>query len=66
VFGISGNWSLLFGGLLLIVTLIQNPDGIAGTTYRKWQLRKKAALAADGGRDEPSRLPARASAMAEP
>jgi branched-chain amino acid transport system permease protein len=66
VFGISGNWSLLFGGLLLIVTLIQNPDGIAGTTYRKWQLRKKAALAANGGRAEPSRLAARASAMAEP
>jgi branched-chain amino acid transport system permease protein len=64
VFGISGNWSLLFGGLLLIVTLIQNPDGVAGTTYRKWQLRKKAALAAGGGRAEPSRMPAQASAMA--
>ena len=66
VFGISGNWSLLFGGLLLIVTLIQNPDGVAGTTYRKWQLRKKTALAATSGRAEPSRVPARASAMAEP
>jgi branched-chain amino acid transport system permease protein len=66
VFGISGNWSLLFGGLLLIVTLIQNPDGVAGTTYRKWQLRKKAALAAGAERAEPSRLPSRASAMAEP
>jgi ABC-type branched-subunit amino acid transport system permease subunit len=66
VFGISGNWSLLFGGLLLIVTLIQNPDGIAGTTYRKWQLRKRAALAASKGRAEPSRVPAQASAMAEP
>ena len=66
VFGISGNWSLLFGGLLLIVTLIQNPDGVAGTTYRKWQLRKKAALAAGGQRAEPNRAPARASAMAEP
>jgi len=66
VFGISGNWSLLFGGLLLIVTLIQNPDGVAGTTYRKWQLRKKAALAAGGQRSESSRVPARASAMAEP
>jgi branched-chain amino acid transport system permease protein len=66
VFGISGNWSLLFGGLLLIVTLIQNPDGVAGTTYRKWQLRKKAALAAGGQRAESSRAPARASALAEP
>ena len=32
---ISGNWTLLVGGVILIVTLIQNPEGIAGTTYRK-------------------------------
>ena len=63
-FGISGNWSLLVGGLLLIVTLIQNPDGVAGTTYRKWQLRKKAALANNDDRAAPSPVPAQASAMA--
>ncbi len=40
-FGISGNWALLFAGLALIVTLIQNPDGVAGATYRKRQLKKK-------------------------
>ena len=40
-FGISGNWALLFAGLALIVTLIQNPDGVAGATYRKQQLKKK-------------------------
>ena len=40
-FGISGNWALLFAGLALIVTLIQNPDGVAGATYRKHQLRMK-------------------------
>lgn len=40
-FGISGNWALLFGGLALIVTLFQNPDGVAGATYRKRQLKKK-------------------------
>ena len=62
--GISGTWSLLFGGLLLIVTLIANPDGIAGTTYRKQQLKKKATLAATGGRPESSRVPATASAVA--
>jgi len=33
--GVSGNWALLFGGVALIVTLIQNPDGVAGATYRK-------------------------------
>jgi len=25
----------------LIVTLIQNPDGVAGATYRKYQLKKR-------------------------
>jgi branched-chain amino acid transport system permease protein len=42
-FGISGNWALLFAGLALIVTLIQNPDGVAGATYRKHQLKKRRA-----------------------
>jgi branched-chain amino acid transport system permease protein len=45
---ISGNWTLLVGGLLLIVTVIQNPDGVAGTTYRKQQLKAKRVTAADG------------------
>ena len=45
-FGISGNWALLFGGLALIVTLFQNPDGVAGATYRKRQLKKKRRAAA--------------------
>jgi branched-chain amino acid transport system permease protein len=40
-FGISGNWALLFAGLALIVTLIQNPDGIAGATWRKREAKKK-------------------------
>jgi branched-chain amino acid transport system permease protein len=41
-FDISGNWALLFGGLALIVTLIQNPDGVAGAMWRKRQARRKA------------------------
>lgn len=41
LFNISGNWSLLVGGVILIFTLIQNPDGIAGTTYRDLQARKR-------------------------
>ena len=45
--GISGNWTLLVGGLILIVTLIQNPEGVAGTTHRKRQEAKRAAAAAD-------------------
>jgi branched-chain amino acid transport system permease protein len=62
--GISGNWSLLVGGLLLIVTLIQNPDGVAGTTYRRRQLKKRAALDAAGDRSASRRRPTPASAMA--
>jgi branched-chain amino acid transport system permease protein len=27
-FGLSGNWFLLFGGVVLIFTLIQNPEGV--------------------------------------
>ena len=46
ILGISGNWTLLVGGLILIVTLIQNPEGVAGTTYRKRQAAKRAAAAA--------------------
>ncbi|WP_408646395.1 ABC transporter permease subunit [Streptomyces jeddahensis] len=41
-FGIKGSWALLFGGISLIVTLIANPDGIAGANHR----RKKAKTAA--------------------
>ena len=29
-FGLNGNWFLLVGGLLLIFTLLQNPEGVAG------------------------------------
>jgi branched-chain amino acid transport system permease protein len=38
-FGLSGNWFLLFGGVVLIVTLIQNPEGVAGSFYRTLQAR---------------------------
>jgi branched-chain amino acid transport system permease protein len=48
ILGISGNWTLLIGGLILIVTLIQNPEGVAGTTHRKRQVAKRAAAAASG------------------
>ena len=45
---ISGNWTLLVGGVILIVTLIQNPEGIAGTTYRKRMAARRAKAAAAG------------------
>jgi branched-chain amino acid transport system permease protein len=34
-FGLDGNWFLLFGGLILIFTLLQNPTGVAGDFYRR-------------------------------
>jgi ABC-type branched-subunit amino acid transport system permease subunit len=46
--GLSGNWALLIGAVGLLVTLVGNPDGIAGTGY--WKRRTKAkqrALAAE-------------------
>jgi branched-chain amino acid transport system ATP-binding protein len=39
--GLSGNWALLVGGVALIVTLLVNPEGIAGTGYKKKQQKKK-------------------------
>jgi branched-chain amino acid transport system permease protein len=40
-FGLSGNWFLLFGGVVLIFTLIQNPEGVAGSFYRTTQARQR-------------------------
>ena len=40
-FGLSGNWFLLFGGLVLIFTLIRNPEGVAGSFYRQRQLKER-------------------------
>jgi len=50
---IDGNWTLLVGGLILIVTLIQNPEGIAGTTYLKNQAKRARAAAEQSAAHEP-------------
>jgi len=45
-FGLSGNWFLLFGGVVLIFTLIQNPEGVAGSfrrTAQAWQSKRAEA-----------------------
>ena len=44
--GINGNWFLLFGGAILIVTLIQNPEGVAGAFYRR--IHKRPAVSREG------------------
>jgi branched-chain amino acid transport system permease protein len=38
-FGLNGNWFLLFGGVILIFTLLQNPEGVAGDVYRRLHKR---------------------------
>jgi branched-chain amino acid transport system permease protein len=32
-FGLNRNWFQLFGGVILIFTLLQNPSGVAGDIY---------------------------------
>ena len=39
-FGLNGNWFLLVGGLLLIFTLLRNPEGVAGDFYRRTHKRR--------------------------
>jgi len=34
-FGLNGNWFLLFGGAILIFTLVRNPEGVAGDIYKR-------------------------------
>jgi len=52
-FGLSGNWFLLFGGAILIVTLIQNPEGVAGAFYKRTHkrppVRPPEPVSRDGG-----------------
>ena len=50
-FGLSGNWALLIGGFALIITLLVNPEGIAGTGWKKKQ-QKKRRLAAEAATEE--------------
>lgn len=65
--GLSGNWALLIGAIGLLVTLVGNPDGVAGTAY--WKRRAKAkqralAAAAEGGATVVDVPPPRAAASA--
>ena len=44
-FGLNGTYALLVGGFALIITLLINPEGIAGTGYKKQQQKKKRQAA---------------------
>jgi branched-chain amino acid transport system permease protein len=53
-FGLSGTWALLVGGFALIITLLINPEGIAGTGYKKKQQKlKRAATGVEPKRGRP-------------
>ena len=43
---LAGNWALLIGAIGLLVTLVGNPDGVAGTAYWKRRAKRQRALAA--------------------
>jgi branched-chain amino acid transport system permease protein len=57
--GVSGNWALLFAGVALIVTLIMNPEGVAGAQYKKKMQAQKRRLALAGAYDGVAGLPER-------
>ncbi len=66
-FGLNGNWFLLFGGVILIFTLIRNPEGVAGDIYRR--IHKQAPLPAHrpvAGSASPSAAGLRQGAGARP
>ena len=46
--GVSGNWFLLFGGVILIFTLIRHPEGVAGAFYKRLH-RGRASRAREPG-----------------
>jgi branched-chain amino acid transport system permease protein len=48
--GISGNWFLLFGGVVLIFTLIQHPEGVAGAFYKRLHRGKEPRAMEPGAR----------------
>ncbi len=44
-FGLNGNWFLLFGGVVLIFTLLQNPGGVAGDLHRRIHKPRSVSIA---------------------
>ncbi len=53
--GLSGNWAFFIGGIALIVTLLINPEGIAGTGWKKKQQKKKRQAAEAAAAEEQER-----------
>jgi branched-chain amino acid transport system permease protein len=56
-FGLSGHWALLIGGVALMITLLANPEGVAGTAWKKRDAKRRrlrAAAAAGAGARAPT------------
>jgi branched-chain amino acid transport system permease protein len=60
--GLSGNWAFLIGGIALVVTLLVNPEGIAGTGYKKKQQKKKRLAAEAAAEMQTDRAPVHSAA----
>ncbi len=65
-FGLSGNWALLIGGFALIITLLVNPEGIAGTEWKKKQQKKKRLAAEQDALERKAALPSVAATPGPP
>ena len=51
-FGLNGNYFLLFGGVILIITLLQNPEGVMGALYKR--THRKAQIVPPEGAGAPA------------
>jgi ABC-type branched-subunit amino acid transport system permease subunit len=49
VFGLSGYWALLLAGVALVATLIVNPEGVAGTAWKKREDKRRRSAPRDLG-----------------
>jgi branched-chain amino acid transport system permease protein len=63
-FGINGNWFLLFGGVILLFTLIQHPEGVAGAFYKR--LHRSRRSGDRGQRERLFKAPSTPEPAAEP
>jgi branched-chain amino acid transport system permease protein len=64
-FGLNGNWFLLAGGILLIFTLLRNPEGVAGDFYRRTH-KQSAVRAPDAAATVPALSEGRADLAGRP
>jgi branched-chain amino acid transport system permease protein len=64
-FGLNGNWFLLAGGILLIFTLLRNPEGVAGDFYRRTH-KRPAVRAPDAAAAVPALSEGRADLAGRP